>query len=82
MQLQIKYFGMRSSLLKVFGLLKTERGLEWFEQKHLTDDTNIIFLNVEGISHLMNERYNYLKKISSTAHSSKRYGQVSIIKKQ
>ncbi len=36
--------------------------LKWFEQKRLTKDANIIFLNVEGISQLMNECYNDLRK--------------------
>jgi hypothetical protein len=35
---------------------------KWFEQKRLTKDANMIFLNVEVISWLMNERYNYLRK--------------------
>jgi hypothetical protein len=55
--------------------------LKWFEQKRLTDDANIVFLNIEGISWWMNELYNYLKKKLSTALNSKRYGQVLIIKR-
>jgi hypothetical protein len=34
----------------------------WFEQKRLTKDANMIFPNVEGISWLMNECYNDLRK--------------------
>jgi hypothetical protein len=36
--------------------------LKWFEQKRLTDDANMIFLNVGEISRLMNEWYNDLRK--------------------
>jgi hypothetical protein len=36
--------------------------LKWFEQKRLTDDANIILLNVELMAKNMNECYNDLKK--------------------
>jgi hypothetical protein len=35
---------------------------KWFEQKRLMDDANMFFLNVEGISQLMNDQYNELRK--------------------
>ncbi len=34
---------------------------KWFEQKRLTDDANMFFPNVEGISRLMNDQYNELR---------------------
>jgi hypothetical protein len=37
--------------------------LKWFETNRLKKDANIIFLNVEVISRLMNECYNDLRKI-------------------
>jgi hypothetical protein len=40
---------------------RTTSYLKWFEHKHLTDDANIIFLNVELMAQIMNERYNDLK---------------------
>ncbi len=36
--------------------------LKWFEQNCLTDDANIIFLNVEIMTQRMNDRFNGLKK--------------------
>jgi hypothetical protein len=36
--------------------------LKWFEQKCLTDDANMIFLNVRKISRLMNESFDLRKK--------------------
>ncbi len=38
--------------------------LKWFEQKQLTKDANMIFLNVGEISRLINEHYNELRKKS------------------
>jgi hypothetical protein len=35
---------------------------KWFEQKCLTDDANMFFPNVGGLSQMMNEQYNELRK--------------------
>ncbi len=35
---------------------------KWFEEKCLTDDANMFFPNVGGISRLMNDQYNELRK--------------------